>query len=88
MTWFRQDPDAHKDWSVDWSAWLEDGETITVSTWVTDGLTLDAESKSDTKATVWVSGGVVGGRYSVTNRVVTSLGRSDDRSLHFMIEQT
>jgi hypothetical protein len=86
MTWIRQDPDARKDYGFDWE--LQDGETIATSTWQAVGLTTDTPSKTDTSTTVWVSGGTAGGRYKVTNRVVTSLGRSDDRTLHFMIENT
>lgn len=86
--WFRHDPQAVKDYGVDWSAWLDDGETLVSSEWESDDLTLAGESFTTTRTSVFVSGGVAGGRYSITNRVVTSAGKTDDRTLHFHIENT
>lgn len=77
-----KDPDSVIDYGVDWSRWLRDGETISTSTWlVEDGLTIEREAFSDTITTVVLSGGTVNTQYTITNRVVTSFGAIDDRSM-------
>lgn len=92
---FKKDPDAVLDYGTNWAdptavggAWLATGETITASQWVVDtGLTKDSDSHDDTTATVWLSGGTVGTTYTVTNRITTTAGRVDDRSLHIQVVQ-
>lgn len=82
-----KDPDAVLDWEIDWSAWLDTGETIVTSTWIVpDGLTQDSDSSTGTTATVWLAGGTVGTRYTVTNRITTSAGRTDDRSIRISVQ--
>lgn len=87
-TLFQQDPSAKIDYQVDWSAWL-DGDTIDTSTWSADaGLTVassPAPSHTTTVATAWLTGGTVGQRYTVTNRIVTAAGRIDERSFVVMV---
>lgn len=95
---FQKDPNAILDYTVDWSAWLASGETISTSTWTAStGITIattPAPSNTGTTATVWLSGGTVNGgeelgvsggisqrAYRVTNRITTSAGRTDDRSI-------
>jgi len=79
-----KDPDAVLDYSVDWDAWLS-GDTITSSQWIVTGqdsdLVVDSEANSTTAATVWLSGGTLGVTYTVTNRITTGEGRTDDRSI-------
>lgn len=82
MTTFTHDPNAVLDYSVDWSAWLASGETITVSSWTAaTGITIDSDSNTTTVATAWISGGTAGRNYTATNHIVTSAGREDDRSI-------
>lgn len=84
---FIKDPSAVLDYSIDWSDWLE-GDTISTSTWtVPSGLSNTSESKTNTKTTVWLSGGAVAQFYTVTNRVVTAGGRTDERSIVIVIGQ-
>jgi hypothetical protein len=79
---FTKDPDAVLDYRVDWSQWLAAGETITVSTWVVPaGITKNSDSLAGSAATVWLSGGMAGTTYRVTNRITTNQGRTDDRSM-------
>jgi len=89
----KKDPDARLDYGFDWDAaapigpWLADGETILTSTWdVPAGLTLDAESNDDTQTIVWITGGTAGNSYTLTNRITTSAGRTDDRSIIIIVE--
>lgn len=77
-----KDPDAVLDYAFDWQYWLAGGETITTSTMTASpGITVDSSSNTTNRATVWLSGGNAGQPYTVTNRVVTSLGRTDDRTI-------
>lgn len=82
------DPNAKLDYAIDWSAWLQSGETINASTWtVPEGITeaTPASSETDGVATIWLTGGTVGQNYAVTNHITTSMGREDDRSLHLRV---
>jgi hypothetical protein len=84
MTTFTKDPAAHLDYALDWNTWLEDGEAITASTWETpDGITeaTPAPTHGDGRTVIWLSGGTPGQLYRVTNRVTTTAGRTDERSL-------
>lgn len=79
---FIKDPDAVLDYMFDWSSWLSSGESITSSTMiVSSGINLDSSTNTSTKATAWISGGTSGQPYSVTNRITTSAGRTDDRTI-------
>lgn len=76
-----KDPHATLDYSVEWSQWL-DGDTIITSSWtVTTGLNNTSESTTTTKATVWLSGGSIGGVYSAVNTITTASGRTDERTI-------
>lgn len=82
MTTFKKDPDATLDYSIDWSAWL-DSDVITASAWTLppDITEAKASTYTDSVATVWLSGGVAGASYEVSNRITTVLGRIDDRTI-------
>lgn len=77
-----KDPDSTIDYGIDWSNWLASGETITTSTWVDLGdLTSVSESSTTTATAIFISGGVVGATYTLTNRITTNQGRTEDRSM-------
>ena len=80
---FAKDPQAVLDYTIDWTKWLDEvSDTIATSTWtVPTGLTKVTESNTSKLATVWLSGGTVGTNYTVTNRITTAGGRTDDRSI-------
>ena len=87
-----KDPDATLDWAIDWTAWLATDETIATSTWtVPDGLTqgtgTQAASSVDGINTIWLSGGTDGDTYHITNEIVTSSNRTDDRSFDITIRE-
>ena len=85
---FVKDPGEVKDYAIDWTAHLADGETITTSTWVVaTGLTKDSDSATTTVATIWLSGGSEGTEYRVTNHVVTDQGREFERSFTVNVQQ-
>jgi hypothetical protein len=84
---FTKDPDAILDYAVDWSRWLA-GDTIASSVWIVPtGLAKATESNTTTKAIVWLSGGVEGQTYTVTNRITTATGRTEDRSFTIRVEE-
>ncbi len=88
MTRFLKDPDAVLDYGFDWSDWLADGETISTSTWTVEtGITKDSDSKSDTATIIWLSGGTVETTYIIANKIVTSAGRTDERSFSILMVQ-
>jgi hypothetical protein len=81
MREFLKDPDAVLDYVFDWSSWLASGETISTAViTVASGLTKDSESNTSTTAKAWLSGGTENGRYTITCRITTNQGRTDDRS--------
>jgi len=95
-----KDADAELDYGLDWSDWLEAGETIAESAWeVPDGLTtvLGANDQpaqgvinGGTTTVIWLAGGEPGQLYTVTNRITTNLdplARTDDRSIVIQITQ-
>ena len=85
---FQHDPDAVIDYTIDWSSWLADGETISASEWdVPTGLTEVSEAETSTETTVRISGGTAGESYTVTNHVATSTGQEDDRSLYLTVRE-
>ena len=84
---FAKDPHAVLDYSVDWIRWLA-GDEIATSEWiVAAGITKASETNSPTKATVWLSGGEAGQSYPVTNRVTTTGGRTEDRTITIRVEE-
>jgi len=84
---FPKDPDAILDYVIDWTAWLG-ADTIAASQWIVpSGLTKTAEENSSTTATVWLSGGSAGQRYTVTNRITTAGGRTEDRSISIQVKE-
>lgn len=81
-----KDPDAVLDYAFDWSTWLDsdsspvetiNSHTITVSA----GITKDSDSETDGVITIWLSGGTAGVSYTIACEIVTSAGRTDERSI-------
>ena len=92
---FTKDPSEVLDYVFDWapltngrtgaiSDWLTSGETIVSRTITAEtGITVDSSSITDsnTSVTVWLSGGTAGENYIVTCTIVTSAGRTAERSI-------
>ena len=76
-----KDPQALLDYELDWAPYL-DSDVIGSATWeVPAGLVSEAEANTTKTATIWLSGGTVGVRYSVVCRITTAGGRIDDRTI-------
>lgn len=83
-----KDPDAVLDFSVDWTATLAEGDTAVGAQWLVEpagALQLVAEGGEGAVRTVTVAGGRPGDVVRLTSRIVTGLGRTDDRSFQIRI---
>jgi len=89
MSLYVKDPDAVLEYTVDWSVWLESGETIGSHSVIADtGITVDSSAIVDNTAVmIWLSDGTVGQYYRVTCRIVTTAARTDDRSITIQVEE-
>jgi len=99
MLIYTKDPDAVLDYVFDWKAlvngsalsdWLGTSETISTQTiTVPTGLTLDSSSITDSSTTVtaWLSGGTVGTSYTVSCKITTNQGRTDERSITISVSE-
>lgn len=92
--WPDKDPDAIKDYSVNWASRLVSGETIEESTWTVDAPELVVGSTGlhvptidGAICTCWLSAGTVGVSYTVKNHIRTSRGMEDDISTIIKIKQ-
>ena len=85
MTDFSQCPDSVLDYSIDWTAWLEDADRITGSIWTAPGLTVTMLSHTDAMAVAWLSGGDQDVKYKVTNTIMTVQGRTHCQSFLLQI---
>jgi len=82
---FQKDPDEVLDYSIDWSTWLGE-DTISTSEWtVPAGITEDSDSNDTTSATIWLSGGTAGVKYSLVNEIVTAGGRTANRTISVLV---
>jgi len=88
MTTFTKDPIAVLDYSIEWSKWLA-GDQIQTSAWSVSDPAIQAanDSNTATRTTVWLSGGASGQPYTVSNRITTSGGRTDERSFVIQVVQ-
>lgn len=84
IRWEQKRPDEVRDYSHDWSAWL-DGDTITASVWDEEGITLDSEEDDDTTVTAWVSGGTDGTTARLTNTITTAGGRTESETFTLLV---
>jgi len=67
---------------------LQDDETIDSCTvTVSSGLTKDSDSEDSGIVTVWLSGGTAGEAYEVACKIVTSLGRTDERTVEIIVRE-
>lgn len=86
--YIEKDPNAKKDYQIDFSKWLAVGETIVSAVWtVAAGLNKVSEAVAATSVTIELSGGTVDKNYLVNAHIVTSTGREDDKSFRVVIRQ-
>lgn len=84
--WYK-DPQSVKDYSIDWTLWLN-SDTIATSTWEVNGdLVKDSSGNTPTHASVWLSGGTNGKSYLVRNKIVTAGGRTEVQTLEILVKK-
>lgn len=90
--WPPHDPNALSTYTADWTRALN-GTTIADSTFVEEevddelsGITLSAPGFSTTKATVRITGGMVGKMAVITNHIVFANGDTDDETFLLPIQ--
>jgi hypothetical protein len=84
-----KDPNARLDYTADFTKWLDAMTDALQSHVVTNvvGVTVDSSLIVGKTVVVWVTGGTVGSAGSVTVRVTTVGGRTDDRTMYFKIKE-
>jgi hypothetical protein len=76
------------DYAVDWTAWLETGDTVAASVWaVPTGITEVSAAFDTHRATIILSGGTAGVHYEVVNTITTATGLVAIRTLDIRIVQ-
>ena len=87
---FIKDPNAVLDYKWDWTDWLPAGDTISTAdvTLASGDVAINSESNTTTTVTAWISGGTQATEAELTARVVTAQGRTDDRTITLVIQQT
>lgn len=70
---YKKDTSAVLDYTIDWSRAL-DGDTISTSSFASDGATIDSDTNTTAAATVWLSGGT--SATEIVNTIVTGAGRT------------
>lgn len=89
------DPDSKLDYSLNWSEWLSSGDTLSSSTWTASTITGDStplviHSQNTNTATgvstAVISGGQVGGIYTIKNRIDTGAGLIDERTFRLIVQ--
>jgi len=94
--WPNKDPNEILDYDIEWNgtstqpgrAYLD---PLTDSQWLITGgdgaLVLGSSSFSTTATKIWLSGGTLNKQYTITNRVVTTGGRTMDKSALLTIRE-
>lgn len=92
MSYLLKDPQAVLDYRVDWGAdYLAAGELLAASAWSVapdeaGGVSITGSDFDATSSTVNAAGGIAGRLYALVNRITTSAGRIDERSILLRVE--
>lgn len=84
---FVKDPNSTIDFAVDWAEWLSSADTVSSSSWEVSGLTVSSSSVTNNVTRAFLTGGIAGVDYLITNRVTTQGGRIEDRSILVQVRQ-
>ena len=84
----RKDPDSIVDFGIDWTEWLNTGDSVSSAAWsVTspsgdgDPIAVDSSSESGAVCTAITSGGTAGNKYELKCRMTTTAGLVEDRTI-------
>lgn len=86
---FQKSPDAVLDYAIRWTTWLAArGDRIASVVWTPpSGIAVATTTFGSGVAYAWVSGGTAGETYDVVCTITTAQGRTDSRTLRFVIVQ-
>lgn len=87
--WVEQSITARLDYSEDWSDLISGNDSIQSSDWADDSnnaLVLESSLIAGVITSVWISGGVAGKTYRISNTVNTAQGRRDTRYFSLTIK--
>ena len=85
-TFSQKDPQSVLDYKFDWTEWLGTDTILSYTLTSSDAaFQIASDSKTSTIVTAWLQGGVAGQTYEITCRIVTTAGRTDDRTAIFPI---
>lgn len=89
-SWPPKDPNENLDYEVDWTARLEQGESMVSANFIlVDGtVVIGAQTLVGAVATVWLSGGADGETAHITCRGTTSVGRVYDETVRLRIRSS
>lgn len=91
LRWPDKDPADVLDYGLDWSdqlALVSPADTISSVTWtVPAGLTAGPQFLLGSVATAWLSGGTAGTDYTIICRIVTTGGRTLERSVKLQVKE-
>jgi hypothetical protein len=86
------DPSSNLNFQHDWTEWLAVGETITARLWsispFNEGTPVTPALTGATTDTVFVTGMLQGRIYRLTERITTSAGVIDERTIVIRCEET
>jgi hypothetical protein len=87
LTKFYKNPLSTLDYTVDWTDFLDGGDTITVSEWIMPSadITLVSSGFAGPLCTAWVTGGKTGIEYDLVNHITTLFGRDDYRIISIYV---
>jgi hypothetical protein len=80
------DPDAVIDYVIDWTAWLN-GDNIATSAWLLGNATEASAANTTKTATVFIQDAVPGKIVTMRNRITTTGGRTEDRTLRAKVRE-
>jgi hypothetical protein len=82
-----KDPNEVLDYQILWNGRLISGDEIVNSTWIITpaGLVKDDDEFTVNSTLIWLSSGTVDTTYDLTNRVITSGGRTMDQTVRLRI---
>lgn len=84
---FTKDPNSTIDFAIDWNQWLVN-DVVTASSWeVPAAFTIQSEGVTENVTRAFLTGGVANLDYTITNRITTSGGRIEDRSVLVQVRQ-
>jgi hypothetical protein len=94
-TYIEKDPQGTLDYTIDWSSWINSGDSITASTWAIETISGDASpmttssnsfNAGSSTTTIWLSAGTAGNKYIITNTITTNNGITEERYFRIFVK--